>query len=275
LQHQPSADARPQFGDQLALAGWSIDSPPDLKPGDTIHLTAVWQARQALTNDYTAFAHLVDASGQGWAGDDHAPYGGLYPTGAWGAGEMVRDTFTLTVPAAAPPGLYAVEVGWYDPATQERLPVGQDSSFRVAVLPLAWPATGSQAMSPLAAHFGRQINLESFAWQTGPEAVQVTLRWSAADYVDTDYTVFVHLEGPDGQQQVVAQNDSPPLGGLWPASLWLPGVALDDVHTIALPPGLAPGTYRLVVGLYDPHSGSRLPLPDGSDALRLAEIRLP
>jgi len=66
-----------------------------------------------------------------------------------------------------------------------------------------------------------------------------------------------------------------PLGGRWPTSLWLPGVPLDDVHTNPLPENLPPGTYELLVGPYDPETGERLPLPDGNDALRLADLGLP
>lgn len=130
-------------------------------------------------------------------------------------------------------------------------------------------------MTPLGATFGQIITLEGTHLQAGPEAVHVTLRWSADDYLDTDYTVFVHLIDPDGDGQALAQGDAPPLGGRWPTSLWLPGVALDDAHTVPLPPDLPPGTYHLRVGLYDPESGMRLPLPDGADALLLAEIDLP
>jgi hypothetical protein len=52
-------------------------------------------------------------------------------------------------------------------------------------------------------------------------------------------------------------------------------MALDDAHTIPLPPDLQPGTYRLLVGLYDPVTGARLALPGGEEALRLLEIDLP
>jgi hypothetical protein len=74
---------------------------------------------------------------------------------------------------------------------------------------------------------------------------------------------------------VVAQGDAPPLGGRWPTSLWLPGVELDDAHPIPLASDLLPGTYDLLVGLYDPTTGTRLRLPDGNDSLRLTEINVP
>lgn len=278
LQHERIAD----YGDQLRLMGWSLHAPAALKPGDSFGLTTVWQAQQALAADYTAFAHLVDKDGKGWAGDDHQPYDGLYPTSAWGSGEMVRDIFTLTIPTDAPAGLYDVQIGWYpsippgagDAATQERLPVGEKESYRVAVLSVSWQATDLQGMIPVEATFGGSVDLEGYAWQNNSEAVVLTLRWATNAYLKTDYTIFVHLVSPEGEQ-AIAQGDAPPMGGRWPTSLWLPGVAINDAHTIPLPSELAPGTYHLLVGLYNPATNERLPLADGADAIRLTEINLP
>ena len=284
LQHERKA----RFGEELALVGWSVDAPVDLpgeglQPGDSIEVTAVWQAQEALETDYAAFAHLVDEDGQGWAGDDHQPYDGLYPTSDWGAGEMVRDTFSLIVPADAPPGLYDVQVGWYDPATDERLPVGESTAFRVAVLPVGWAVTERQDLVAVGERFGEAITLEGYASTTDavvsgvatdPEVLWVTLRWSTDDWLQADYTVFVHLVDAEVDGAAIAQGDGPPLNGRWPTSLWIPGAALDDVHTVPLPDGLTAGTYGLLVGLYDPASGERLRLPDGRDALRLVGVHI-
>ncbi|NIV28812.1 MAG: hypothetical protein GWN58_04645, partial [Anaerolineae bacterium] len=244
MQHE----RRAEFGDQLALVGWSVDSPvgqqgAGLQPGETVEVTTVWQAQQELETDYTAFAHLVDETGQGWAGDDHQPHDGLYPTSAWGAGEMVRDTFTLAVPADAPPGLYDVQVGWYDPATNERLPVGEGTTFRVAVLPVSWAGTGQEDLVPTVERFGGSVTLEGYAWQADGQELRVTLRWSVDGRLASDYTVFVHLVGAEGDDVAIAQGDGPPLGGRWPTSLWLRGVTLDDMHTVPLPGDLPAGTY--------------------------------
>ena len=92
---------------------------------------------------------------------------------------MVRDTFTLTLPADAPPGLYHLRVGWYDPATQTRLPVGEGDTLRLAVVPVNWEGTGEQSIRPLDARFDKAVALQGYAWQVDPEAVEVTLRWSA------------------------------------------------------------------------------------------------
>jgi hypothetical protein len=275
LQHE----RRAEFGEELALVGWSVDTPgaapgEGLQPGDRVEVTAVWQAQQALEAEYAAFAHLVDEDGQGWAGDDHQPHDGLYPTSDWGAGEMVRDIFTLAVPDDAPPGLYEVQVGWYNPATDERLPVDGGTAFRIAVLPVNWTATEPADLVAMGERFGEAITLEGYAWQADEEGVRVTLRWSADDWLDADYTVFVHLVDAEGDGAAIAQGDGPPLDGRWPTSLWIPGVALDDVHTVALPDGVAAGAYDLLVGLYDPVTGERLRLPDGRDAVRLAGVEI-
>jgi hypothetical protein len=271
LQHERQT----RFGEDLALVGWSLDAPPNLRPGETISLTVVWQAQQPLATDYTAFAHLVDGDGQGWAGDDHEPHDGLYPTSAWWPGEMVRDTFTLTVPAGSPPGLYDVHVGWYDPITGERLPSDSGSTFRVAVLPVGEGASGAAPSNPAGARFGEMISLQGYDLEIDPETLWVALRWSTEGHLDTDYTVFVHLLSAESRGQVLAQSDAPPLAGRWPTSLWLPGTAVDDLHAITLPPDLPPGAYELLVGLYDPTTGERLALADGGDALRLTGINLP
>jgi hypothetical protein len=188
------------------------------------------------------------------------------------------------VPANVPPGLYAVEVGWYDAKTQERLPVDGGTSQRIAVLPVSWTDLGSQPLEPVGtrnlgsakeARFGKAIQLDGYRTEFDRDSVALSLRWFASAPLDVDYAVFVHLVEPGRPDRVLAQGDALPVGGRWPTSLWLPGVAVDDAHTVPLPPDLPPGTYALLVGLYDPATGKRLLLPDGRDALRLDELVLP
>jgi hypothetical protein len=42
-----------------------------------------------------------------------------------------------------------------------------------------------------------------------------------------------------------------------------------------IPTDLPAGTYRLTAGLYDELSGTRLMLPDGADAIKLADVDWP
>jgi len=91
-----------------------------------------------------------------------------------------------------------------------------------------------------------------------------TLYWRAAGPAKRDYTVFVHLVGPDGR--TLAQADGPPATGQWPPTAWVPGQIVIDPRVLDMPGDLPPGPLRLHVGFYDPATGARVGAarPDGS-----------
>ena len=80
-----------------------------------------------------------------------------------------------------------------------------------------------------------------------------TLEWQAVQTMDTDYTVFVQIVGPQGP---IGQTDSQPRAGAYPTSYWEPGevvadrFASDPGRTVARP---AP----VIAGMYDAN-GQRL-----------------
>jgi hypothetical protein len=82
--------------------------------------------------------------------------------------------------------------------------------------------------------------------------VPVTIGWLARQPVETSYTGFVHLVNQD--DQIVAQDDHVPQQGHRPTNTWLSGEVVEDDYELRLPADLAPGRYRLVVGLYDASS---------------------
>ena len=85
----------------------------------------------------------------------------------------------------------------------------------------------------------------------------LTLYWEPLAIPERDYTVFVHLAGADGRP--VAQRDGYPLGGRYPTGLWRPGEVIRDAVELTVPAD-ASGTYRLLVGMYDPRTLERLPV---------------
>ena len=112
------------------------------------------------------------------------------------------------------------------------------------------------------------------------ESLPLTLYWQVVGAVETEYTVFVHLLGPDGQR--VAQDDGPPLDGLQPMTHWLVGEGMADRRVLVLPPDLGPGHYRLGVGLYRtrPDGSERLAVTNGTgrdlgEVLVLDYVRVP
>ena len=96
------------------------------------------------------------------------------------------------------------------------------------------------------------------------------LYWHTNTSPTADYTVFVHLIDADGN--LVAQADSPPATGAYPTSLWDSGETIIDTRTL---PDLPPGQYTLRLGLYDPTTGQRLPVPNTPDgAITLTEFEV-
>jgi hypothetical protein len=80
-----------------------------------------------------------------------------------------------------------------------------------------------------------------------------------------DYVVFSHLLAEDGH--LIAQHDSPPANGSQPTTGWLAGEYITDVHEMSFNETGYHGQARIEVGLYDPVTGDRLLLSDGSDHL--------
>ena len=141
------------------------------------------------------------------------------------------------------------------------------ANVNLYLTPSAWQA----AMIPQSVRFAEGIRLRGFRL-TGEEvgAGQVTLSpggrlrlslyWQADGPTDTPYTVFTHLMGPDGR--LYGQWDNPPVRGTYPTTDWSPGESIVDQYEIPLMPDAPAGEYHLVVGLYDPITGARLPVLD-------------
>jgi len=246
--------------------------PVEVQPGQAVFLDIVWEATEPMTQSYTSFLHLLDASGQGRAGDDRQPWNGLYATSRWAPGEMVRMSYTLTLPVDLPAGLYALSVGWYDESVSRlRTPDGTDQ------VPLAMVGIPTRPSAPLpsevGASFANGIRLARYELVRGTDGLVLTLGWETGKPVGEDLTVFVHLRDSTGN--TISQGDGPPFGGAWPTGLWPVDYLLADLHRVSIPGNLPAGRYQLVVGLYDPLTQQRVPLTSGGDEVTVETIALP
>lgn len=102
------------------------------------------------------------------------------------------------------------------------------------------------------------------------DTLPFTLFWQSEDPTIRPYTVFTQLLAPDNT--LIAQKDNWPVNGQWPPTCWTDGSPIIDNYVLTVPAGTPPGQYRLVVGLYDADSGSRLPASNGDDAFQLGTI---
>ncbi len=244
------------LGGRVALIGYDLDSEVVRQCGE-LHLRLYWQALEPLDKDYSSFVHLIGLDGRLYAQSDsmHPAY---IPTSTWNPALYVVDDHYVRIPLSTPPVAFSVKVGLYELKTMQllgevELPewvnVQPRGTVKVPVkYPQAFPGGGIKL---LGYHL---VNQDSF--------LILSLYWQAERKVSRDFQVFIHLV--DSHGNIIAQADSPPLGGLYPTSKWLPKQTVQDIHHIPIPPGSNPKA--ILVGLYDLATFERLPAfrEDGS-----------
>jgi mannosyltransferase len=83
--------------------------------GDELTLTLYWRAGAAPGANYHVFVHVGTTDAPPVAQADGVPVNWLRPTTSWRAGEVIADTYTVSL-AGVTPGQYSLLVGMYDPA---------------------------------------------------------------------------------------------------------------------------------------------------------------
>jgi hypothetical protein len=93
----------------------------------------------------------------------------------------------------------------------------------------------------------------------------VALQWQAREKPVADYKVTLRLLDQGGR--VLSQGDSYPIGPLLPPTTWSAGDDKPGYTVLEIPETIAPGTYGLAVGMYDPTSLQLVPFTGGSEKL--------
>jgi len=136
-----------------------------------------------------------------------------------------------------------------------------------------FPQSPQKPLSVTVGNFAHLVGIDAPAEVLASDAaLSLSLYWQTQGPADLDYTVFVHVVGPDGQ--AVAQSDGWPAQGTAPTTSWVQGQKIFDAHLLELRPSIASGNYTLFVGLYDVETGGRVPLYDEAGA-RLPDDRAP
>jgi hypothetical protein len=223
------------------------------QPGDIVWLTLYWRAEDGVT---TAPEFIVELFG--WDAERianlHSYHGrGLYPATLWPPGAIIADRFAVRVePDAAAPVLSRVFA---------RVSGGAPG-IEVATIKIA-PHASLPAPDTWLAEIGDHIALVETSitpTQARPgQIVHVEMRWYVPRGTpQRDYTTLIHLGQPD--RPPFSTGDSPPLGGDYPTRAWGNGETIEDRYDLLIPADLAPGRYPIWIGMYDPASGSRLPV---------------
>jgi hypothetical protein len=229
------------------------DLPESAAPGANVTVSLFWIAEPGV--EIVRYS-VIGPAGAALAEDSFEP--GLWPPGA-----IIQTKLTIQAPsdAGALPLALAVagrdaRCGWMQAVT--------------AACPLRTVRVEGEAIAPGAVNFADRILLRAVSIETPLAApggvVRVSLDWQALASMSEDYTVFVHLIGPDGLLH--GQNDAWPVQGTRRTSGWRPGERLTDVHEIRVPADAPPGEYEVEIGWYLLATLERLPvLAEGSGAV--------
>jgi hypothetical protein len=105
----------------IRLEGLEIVN-PTVTRGDPLIVLLYWRATGRIEQDYTVFAHWIDAQGKVIGNVDNPPRRGAAPTSAWKLNEFVVDALVIPVEQAMRAGEnYRVQIGMYYLLTLERL----------------------------------------------------------------------------------------------------------------------------------------------------------
>ncbi|MCG3211690.1 MAG: hypothetical protein FOGNACKC_05336 [Anaerolineae bacterium] len=275
-------------GQTIDLTGTPANAPRLTTAGGLLPVSLRWQARRWLADPLVIALKLVDKD-FAVGGQRIATLGDRYPNVLWAPGEVVDETYPLQIDAAAPPGLYRLELGLVRqddslPGGYENLPLlaGEselDQNMYPLTVRLLDPAHNLPPPVAISATVGDSIRLTGYEVNrlTAGSPVELALYWQSTAAPGQDLTVFTQLIGPDGQ--VWAQWDNPPQAGRYPTLAWEANDIVIDRYTLALREGAPPGEYRLLVGMYNPATGERLPAslngaPQPDNAIELARLSI-
>jgi hypothetical protein len=262
-----------RFATGLELIGLSAME-AHVRPGHPVLLSLYWRRNEegrafALVEDLRYKLEVVAPGGEVVRSQGGQPGPDWLAPGLWPAAAVMVEHIGLYFPPETAPGRYLlrwrlVAGGWTIPGRPAWRPWSSDKVVFGLVQVDPWPLETRlpAAVEVVGAWFGQAIELYGYALQ--PESPQpggilkLTLYWQAKAVPQEYYVAFVHLL--DRDETIVRQSDRVPVNGLRPTTGWRRGEVLADVYELSLPADIAPGPYRLAVGLYNSDTLERLPV---------------
>jgi len=228
---RPTHPVRAQFGGQWLMG---YDAPEAAAPGSRVPVTLYW-LHDAQTDSVTVWDETRSLV-------------------AWPVGQTVAQTYWLTMPMEG--AHYPLTItsptsarcGWLTPESPD---------CELATIQLTGAAIAEDAFNFDNQLLLTRVTLETPSVVPGGQA-KLTLQWQGLRAIAENYTVFVHLIGPDGR--VYGQVDLWPVSGTRATSQWVPGEVIEDRYTVPLDAEAPPGDYQVEVGLYLLATLQRLPV---------------
>ncbi|WP_374687985.1 ArnT family glycosyltransferase [Promineifilum sp.] len=239
-------------GQGLTLLGARVET-ETARPGDVVWLTLYWRADDVVADAPEFIVELYGRDVERIA-NLHSYHGrGLYPATLWPQGAIIADRFAVRIePEAEAPVLGRIFARVNGGAPGIEVATVKITPHTPPPAPDAWLAEIGDHIALVA------TNITPAEARPG-QIVYVEARWYVPRGTpQRDYTTLIHLGQPD--RPPLSTGDSPPLGGDYPTRAWSNGETIDDRYELVIPADLAAGRYPIWIGMYDPASGTRLPV---------------
>jgi hypothetical protein len=243
---QPMKAQQSRVTPHLMLIG--VDAPEHVWPGTRARLRLHWLVLGPLP-DYQ-FSLVLCGESQTSTSLESSWYN-EYATSAWPTGEIMVTQHAIDVPTDLAGQSCTLNLHL---ETQDEFISPKVAKFRIKDASI----TGQEA----SVNFGDQMLLLNYdtprkEFHSG-DIFEMTINWQGVADMDEDYTVFVHLLGPDGLSH--GQVDVWPQDGTYPTSTWPVGEVIADTYRVPLDADAPLGVYRVEVGVYLLRTMRRLPV---------------
>ncbi|MCA9957529.1 MAG: glycosyltransferase family 39 protein, partial [Anaerolineales bacterium] len=253
-----------QFGDMAQLLRVTPQQ-SSAQANSTLPVEVCWRTLARAQSDYLVFIHLVGPDNAVIAHRDTIPGLGTYPTTAWQPDTYFCDRIEVRLWDNIPQTLvYNIEVGLIDVGREARLPIYDQagnpmSNAFAGQVKVAAAAEAAISLPP------RQSTTPAIdvlrvdtplTWSINTTQA-ITVAWGVYEDIAIDYQVFAHLI--DSQSgELITQSDGAPFAGWYNTSWWSGGTVVVEKRPFPIPDTAPPGTYTLIVGLYNLQTGERL-----------------
>ena len=258
-------DLSASFDDDVMLLGYTLAA-DYVAENEPLAIRLYWRREAALEHQYEPVVQLVDLQVSGaWAVSQPGNFEGgslsdLAP------GQFMSDGHKLKLNEHAPAYIGRISIQLMhaeEGGAFAKLPDGSDRYLLPDIIKIKRPGEAFRGNSQ-AIDLGGFLTLHCIETLRKADELSGTLHWEVIEQPSLDLHQFVH--GLDEGGAVITQNDGEPLSGLYPMSHWRAGQHITSDFSLAVGDGVA----QVAIGLYDPSSGSRVPVfHDGAAADRI------
>jgi hypothetical protein len=255
---------------------------PTVQPGGYIPITLYVRVNKPVDVNYSLFVHALGRRLEEVGKIDTFPGNSSVPTTRMRPGEIIKDDYRLHLDEYFDaPTLIRLQIGAgirvseteYQ-ALNATTPDGKPISSIILDGGVAYPAHAEECRlntsNEREFRFGDFASVRTSSVDTNVtpnSTVSFDLSWNYRAHTPTNWTLFVQLT--DSAGNIIVQGDGPTLDNDLPTSYWRKECWFTETRVLAIPENVEAGSYRLLIGLYDPLDPlfQRALVMDSSDSL--------